>query len=107
MNKTAGREWLNKAWHHLSSGKVLYNANHYTDVIAIDLHYAIEVTLKAIFAYQNRKIVKTHDLIKLYVYIKDMIYFNDEELKLMDRVTTYHIKGSYPTRDRRDPYKKR
>ena len=66
MNKTASKEWLNKAWHHLSSGKLLYKANHYTDVIAIDLHYAIEVTLKSFFAYQNKRIIKTHDIVELY-----------------------------------------
>jgi len=103
MNKTATKEWLNKAWHHLSSGKLLYEANHYTDVIAIDLHYAVEVTLKSFFAYKNKKIIKTHDLIELYSYIKDEIHFNSDELKLMDIITTYHIRGSYPPRDRRMP----
>ena len=35
MNRTSAIEWLNKSWHHFSSGKVLYEAKHYTDVIAI------------------------------------------------------------------------
>ncbi len=48
MNKTSAKEWLVKAWHHFSSGRVLYNANHYTDSIGIDLHYAVEIMLKSI-----------------------------------------------------------
>jgi hypothetical protein len=35
MNKTAAREWLAKAWHHLSAGRILYEANHYTDTIKL------------------------------------------------------------------------
>ena len=54
-------------------------------------------------AYENKKIIKTHDLIELYVSIKDKIDFNDEELRLMDIITTYHIRGSYPPRDRKIP----
>ena len=103
MNKQAAVEWLNKAWHHLSSGKLLYEANHYTDVIGIDLHYAIEVTLKAFLAYENKKIIKTHDLLQIHACIKDKIDFSEEELDLMDRVSTYHIGGSYPPKDRYMP----
>lgn len=47
MNEPAAKEWLTKAWHHYGSAQILYEANHYTDTIAIDLHYAIEVTLKS------------------------------------------------------------
>ena len=65
MNKTSAKEWLNKAWHHLGSAKILYKAEHYTDVIAVDLHYCIEVSLKSFLAYTNQKIVKTHDLIEI------------------------------------------
>ncbi len=55
MNKNAAKEWLIKSWHNLSSTKILLNANHYTDVIAVDLHYSLEKTLKAFSAYENKK----------------------------------------------------
>ena len=103
MNKQAAIEWLNKAWHHFSSGKLLYEANHYTDVIGIDLHYAVKVTLKAFFAFENKKIIKTHDLLEIHSHIKDKIDFSTEELNLMDKISTYHIKGSYPPKDRKMP----
>ena len=103
MNKQASIEWLTKSWHHFSSGKLLYEANHYTDVIAIDLHYAIEVMLKAFIAYENKKMIKTHDLIDITNNIKNWIEFDMEEKKLLVIVSTYHIKGSYPAFDRKMP----
>ena len=75
MNETSAIEWLNKAYHHKSSAELLYKAKHFTDVIAIDLHYAIEVMLKSILAYQNKKIIKTHSLIDIYKAIMDYIQF--------------------------------
>ena len=62
MNKTLAIEWLNKAYHHIGSAKILFNAKHFTDVIGIDIHYGVEVTLKSILAYENKNIIKTHDL---------------------------------------------
>jgi HEPN domain-containing protein len=100
MNETAAKDWLNKAWHHYSSGKILYEANHYTDVIAIDLHYAVEVTLKTFLAYENKAMIKTHDLNELSLVLKSKILFSIDEQKLLARITKYHIKGSYPTMDR-------
>ena len=103
MNKTVAKEWLNKAWHHLGSGKILYEANHYTDTIAIDLHYAVEITLKSFLAYENKKIIKSHDLIEIHALMQDKISFTDNELELMDIISTYHIKSSYPSIDRKLP----
>jgi len=96
MNETSAKEWLTKAWHHLGSGKILYQANHYTDTIAVDLHYAVEIMLKSFLAYQNKKIIKTHNLIDLYKSIMDYIEFNEDELDMLDLITTYHIKEAYP-----------
>ena len=46
MNETSAKEWLTKAWHNLGSAQILYKADHYTDVIAVDLHYSVEIMLK-------------------------------------------------------------
>jgi HEPN domain-containing protein len=96
MNETSAKEWLTKAWHHLGSGKILYEAHHYTDTIAVDLHYAVEIMLKSFLAYQNKKIIKTHSLIDIYKAIMDYIQFYEEELDILDLITTYHIKEAYP-----------
>jgi HEPN domain-containing protein len=103
MNEPAAKEWLNKAWHHYGSGSILYEANHYTDTIAVDLHYAVEVMLKSFLAYENLKIVKTHNLLELSESIKGYISFSTEEQELLAMITKYHIKASYPSRDRRLP----
>jgi len=103
MNKTLAIEWLNKAYHHIGSAKILFEAKHYTDVIGIDIHYGVEVTLKSILAYENKKIVKTHDLIELKILLQDKIDFDEDELRLLATITTYHIRGSCPPKDRRLP----
>ncbi len=103
MNETSAKEWLTKAWHHFSSGRLLYEADHYTDVIAVDFHYAVEVALKSILALQNKKIVKTHDLIEISELIQDYIEFDLEDTKLLILISTYHLRGSYPPRDRKMP----
>ena len=89
MNEQAAREWLTKAWHHFSSGKLLYEAHHYTDVIAVDLHYAAEIILKSFMAYENKKIQKIHDLNELSLLTKDYISFITEEEELMAIITKY------------------
>ena len=35
MNTNSAKEWLAKTWHYVGSGKILYNANHHTDTIAV------------------------------------------------------------------------
>ena len=103
MNKTLAIEWLNKAYHHIGSAKILFDAKHFTDVIGIDIHYGVEVTLKSILAYENKKIIKTHDLIELKIILQDRIDFDEDELKLLATITTYHIRGSYPPKDQKLP----
>jgi HEPN domain-containing protein len=103
MNETSAREWLTKAWHHLSSAQVLDNVEHYTDVIAIDLHYAVEITLKSFLAYENRQILKTHNLLEIHSCIIDHIDFDENDKDMLRLITTYHIKESYPTPHRRLP----
>ena len=100
MNKTAASEWLNKAWHHFSSGRILYNANHYTDTIGIDLHYSVEIMLKSILAYENKKIPKTHDLIEVSKLIKDYLNFDNSEIDMLIIISEYHIMESYPAFNR-------
>ncbi|MCK9373299.1 MAG: HEPN domain-containing protein [Sulfuricurvum sp.] len=110
MNVTSAKDWLVKSWHHYSSAKILFDAHHFTDCIAIDLHYSIEISLKAILAYRNDKIVKSHDLLEIHSLIAEQIDFNDDELALLDIVTRYHVKESYPNPTRilppRDEIKK-
>ena len=99
MNKTSAIEWLEKSWHNLSAAKILYEANHYTDITAVELHYAFEKSLKAFLAYENKKIPKSHDLIEIYNLVDNFINL-DEYFILLKQITKYHIESSYPTFDR-------
>ncbi|MEO1954611.1 MAG: HEPN domain-containing protein [Campylobacterales bacterium] len=89
MNKTSAKEWLEKAWHNLSGAKVLYEVNHYTDITAIELHYAVEKILKSFLAYENKKIPKTHDLVQISKLIDDKINL-EEDFLLLKQITKYH-----------------
>lgn len=103
MNETSAKEWLTKAWHHLGSAKILYEAHHYTDTIAIDLHYAVEIMLKSFLAYENKKIVKTHNLIDIYKSVMEYIKFDETTLNMLDLISSYHIKEAYPPMHRALP----
>jgi HEPN domain-containing protein len=95
MNRTAALEWLRIAYHDLRSAQILYDAQHYTDSIGTDLQQAIEKTLKAFLAAENRKIPKTHDLYELYISV-DGISVSPDELTFLDRATEYFKEERYP-----------
>ena len=103
MNRKSAILWLKKAYHDLGSAQILYEADHYIDSIGVDLHYAIEKLFKTFLAYDNRKILKTHDLHLLRIEIEEYIKFNDEEIKIINKATDYHIEESYPQYDRSLP----
>ena len=103
MNDKAAKEWLIKAWHNLSGAAIFYDVNHYTDVTAVELHYAVEKMLKSFLAYENKKIPKTHDLLDIYARIQDKIFFNSDEKELLIIITEYHIEESYPAFNRKMP----
>jgi HEPN domain-containing protein len=105
MNKTASKEWLTKAWHNLSTARLLYEVNHYTDIIAVEIHYAVEKSLKSFLAYRNQKIPKTHNLLEIYTYIDDFIQFENDELLLLKDISSYHIEEAYPVFNRPLPPK--
>jgi len=86
---------VEKSWHNLSTAKLLYDANHYTDVIAMELHYSCEKALKSILAYHNKKILKTHDLFEIYKEIESFIDL-ESYVSLLDQISEYHIEESYP-----------
>ena len=48
VNKKYGHEWIELAVKHLSTAQVLFDANHYTDIIGIELQQSIERYLTCI-----------------------------------------------------------
>ncbi len=96
MNKKASIEWLVIGYHDLKSAQLLFEVNHYTDSIGNDLQQSIEKILKSILAYQNLKILKTHNLYEIYDSIKYKLELQDNELVMLEKATEYFIEDRYP-----------
>jgi HEPN domain-containing protein len=95
-NQAYAIEWLQFASRNLITATYLFEVNHFTDIIVIDAQQAIEKTLKSILAYENRKITKTHNLDELASLITDKIIFDDDQIKLLEKVTDYYREDRYP-----------
>lgn len=95
-NKPYAVEWLQFANRNLLTGKHLFEVDHYTDIIVVDLQQAIEKILKAILANENRRITKTHKLDELASLMTDIIEFNEYEIELLEKTTDYYREDRYP-----------
>ncbi len=95
-NRPLAREWLQIAWHDLRSAQILYEADHYTDSIACDLQQALEKTIKAVIAFENRRVPRTHDLLTCYLEVEKIFPLNDEELDILTRASGYFSEERYP-----------
>lgn len=96
-NKELAKEWLLLAFKHLKTAEYLYEANHYEDIIGIELQQNIEKALKSSLAYHNIRIPKSHDLIEIFAMVKDFISFEEHEIDLLDKATDYYIENRYPS----------
>ncbi len=61
-NPTYAMEWVIMARKNLETARVLFNANHHTDIIAVEIHQSIEKSMKAVLAYHGVKIPKTQSI---------------------------------------------
>ena len=95
MNKAYAKEWISFAKKNLDTAIKLYEVNHYTDIIGVELQQALEKTLKALYAYYDKKIKKTHKLLELIVEL-EQLSFSDEEIILLERATNYYRVDRYP-----------
>ncbi len=94
-NKTSAIEWLRLSYHDLSSAKILYDAKHYTDTIGSLLQQSIEKCMKSLLAYENKKILKSHDLVEIYSQVSKVINLNDD-LEWLEIATNYYTEDRYP-----------
>jgi len=97
VNKQYALEWIQKAYHDLNGAKILYKADHYTDTIGYLLQQSMEKVLKSFFAYENKPILKTHNLIELYELLNDKFDFEESEIRIFAMATTYSLNLRYPT----------
>ncbi len=93
-NENYAKEWLCFAFKNLSTAELLYEANHYEDIIGIELQQALEKTFKSLFAYDNQKIPKNHKLVELLEYIN--LDVTDKEKFLLEIATDYYKVDRYP-----------
>ncbi|MEF3191758.1 MAG: HEPN domain-containing protein [Campylobacterales bacterium] len=95
-NKAYAKEWLTFSIKNLKTAKLLYEVNHYEDIIGIELQQSLEKTLKSIFANENLKIPKDHDLVKLYYTIEKFLNLDDHEVVYLRIATDYYKEDRYP-----------
>ena len=96
-NQTYALEWLEIAGRNLETAEVLLKQDHYTDIIAIEIHQTIEKTFKAVLAFNGVRIPKTHDLMHLFELCHKHIdipeTFLDELLAINDYYETERSPG--------------
>ncbi|MFA9238591.1 MAG: HEPN domain-containing protein [Candidatus Paceibacteria bacterium] len=95
-NKTYAKEWLIFSIKNLDTAKLLYEVNHYEDIIGVELQQSLEKLLKSIFANENIKISKDHDLVKLYYTIEKFLNLEEEEVVYLRVATDYYKEDRYP-----------
>ncbi len=97
-NKLLAIEWLESGKKHLEAAQILFKNGHYNDITGIELQQAIERFLKAIAAYNNRVILRSHDLIILLEDIKHEIKFKKEVKEECELAADYYQDNRYPGR---------
>ena len=96
QNKTIASEWLELAKRNLDAAKILFKEKHFNDVIGIELHQCIEKSLKALPAFHNNTVLKTHDLIVLLSQTEKFIQFDPDLRKILETATDYYVENRYP-----------
>jgi len=101
MKRTRARvvaEWFEKGKHDIEAAKLLFEAGHYTDTIAMLIQQAIEKYLKGFLIHHGWKLRKIHDLIKLLAeavkYQADLAEYEDR----CRRISEYYFESRYPGR---------
>jgi len=95
-NKTYAKEWLTFAKKNLATAKLLFEVNHYEDIIGIELQQTLEKTFKSIMANENKKIPKDHDLVKIYYMIEEYLKIEEDEIVLLKIASDYYKEDRYP-----------
>jgi HEPN domain-containing protein len=95
-NKPYAKEWLIFAKKNLETAILLFEANHYEDIIGVEIQQSLEKILKSLLANENLKISKNHDLVKLYFMIEEFISLNENEIVFLRIATDYYKEDRYP-----------
>ena len=95
-NKTYAIEWLDISKRYLDTAVLLFRHNHYSDVIAIDIHQTLEKAFKAVYAYYGISIPRTHALLPLYEFAVTKIEINGVTIDDILIISDYYETDRYP-----------
>ncbi|MCX6327285.1 MAG: HEPN domain-containing protein [Bacteroidia bacterium] len=98
QNRVLANDWLESGKKHLEVAEILFKNGHYTDIVGIELQQSIERILKAVLAYNNLAITRTHDLAILLEVVKSEIEFDENIREQCEIATDYFIDNRYPVR---------
>ena len=96
-NKTYALEWLQLAIKNLETANFLYQNNHYTDIIAVELQQALEKMMKSCYAFHNKKIPRIHELVALLDFCKNYIKIDENYFELCEIASEYYKDNRYPS----------
>ena len=97
-NRVLANDWLESGKKHLEAAEILFKNGHYTDIIGIELQHSIERILKAVLAYNDLSIIRTHDLAILLEAVKNEIEFDNDVREHCEIATDYFQDNRYPLR---------
>ena len=89
-------EWLDFARKHLETANLLFRENHYTDIIAYELHQTIEKAFKAVLAYNAVKLIRTHNLMELHKECCKYLDLSTIDLDTLIEINDYYENERYP-----------
>ncbi len=95
-NKTYALEWLEIARRNLETAEILLQQDHYTDIIAIEIHQTVEKAFKAVLAFHGSRIPKTHDLMHLFELCNQHIDIPEALIDDLLTVNDYYETERYP-----------
>ena len=90
------KEWIDRGDHHFKGAKILFEAGHFTDVVGILIHQALEMYLKGLQIHWGFVPKRTHDLEALFNPIIRKRKEYEDFLDLCIRVSGYYIEERYP-----------
>ena len=93
MKINMSKEWLKASRLDLENIKYIIEVEHLTSVVAFHAQQSIEKSFKAVIEYQNKKIPKQHDLLKLKNIMDGVLNVDDD---ILDSLNTLYIDSRYP-----------
>ncbi|NOQ29807.1 MAG: HEPN domain-containing protein [Helicobacteraceae bacterium] len=94
MKKDISKEWLKASVDDLKIISRIIDMEELSHMIAFHSQQSIEKSFKALLEYQNKRVPKQHDLLKLQELIKSDLNVNNDDL--LDTLNELYIDSRYP-----------